>query len=313
MNTSINTSIIALGVEATAFDKTLKASSLDWEPLSDTAGGTGTKIVMPGKKLLYRSDNKKALGIVGNDYHPTDPREFLKTQYELAETIKGKVARVGFIEDRSRAFAFVQYGDEIIIPRDKGGRRDLIKAKGLKVGDPLQAYVYTSDGWDGGTPRRSRLYIERVSCLNGNISRQIAANLWVSHTSGMAKRFELRWKNFKAEIAEQIEQVRVEFTKLAETPMTEVQCRNFLEKLMPGEGTRVENRRTEILNLFSRGTDNLGVSRWDAYNAVTEFVTHHRGYRKTDNTSVETNRFLGVLETDTLTRRALDLLLTTRN
>lgn len=295
----MNTSIIALkGVEATTFDKTLKASQLDWEPLSDKAGGPATGIIMPGKKLLYRSDNKKALGIVGSDYSPTDPREFVKTQFDLAETIKGKVAQVGFVEDRSRAFAFVRFGGEINIP------------KGLrKVGDPVQAYIYTSDGWDGGTPRRSRLYIERLKCANGMTSREISAKFWISHTAGMAARFELRWKSFKEAVTSQIVLIRKEFTELAETRMSEIQCKNFLEKLLPGEGTRVENRRTEILNLFSAGTGNEGVSRWDAYNAVTEFVTHNRGYRQTDNTTVETNRFLGVLETDTLSRRALDLLL----
>jgi hypothetical protein len=295
----MNSTIIETqGVEAGSFDKTLKAASLDWEPKSDAVMGRGSNVLMPGKKLLFRSDNKKALGIVGDDYHPSQPREFVKTQFELADSIKGKVVRVGFIDDRSRAFAFVRYGGEITIP------------KGLrKVGDPLQAYVYTTDGWDGGTPRRSRLYVERLTCLNGMTSKQIAANLWVSHTSGMAKRYEVRWKNFQVELAKQVAIIQQQFAKLAEVRMSEVQCKNFLEKLLPGKGGRVENRRAEILGLFSKGTGNEGVSRWDAYNAVTEYVTHHRNYRETDGTSVETNRFLGVLETDTLSPQALSILL----
>lgn len=295
----MNTTIIETkGVEATAFDKTLKAAGLNWEPLTDAAGGPSTGILMPGKKLLYRSDNRKALGIVGDGYEPSQPKEFLKAQFELAEAMEGKVVRAGFIEDRSRAFAFVKYGNEIVIP------------KGLrKVGDPLQAYIYSTDGWDGGTPRRSRLYVERLSCLNGNTSKELTASLWVSHTSSMAKRYEVRWKKFQVEIATHLALLKEQFAKLAATRMTETQCKKFLEKLLPGEGARVENRRTQILELFSKGTGNEGVSRWDAYNAVTEYVTHHRDYRKTDNTSVETNRFLGVLETDTLSRQALDLLL----
>ena len=298
MNTSI---IAAKGVEATAFDATIKAAQLDWEPLADTIKGGATGIVMPGEKLLYRSDTRTALGIVGSDYSPSDPREFVRTQFELAETIKGKVCRVGFIEDRARAFAFVRFGAEISIPR---GQR--------KVGDPVQAYIYTSDGWDGCTPRTSRLYVERLRCANGMTSRELSATLWVSHTSRMKERFETRWKNFKEEATRQIDQIRVEFTTLAQTRMTAEECKDFLAKLLPGEGTRVENRRSEILNLFSTGT-NEGSSRWDAYNAVTEFNTHTRGYRQTDNTSVETNRFLGVMERDNISRRALDLLLTARN
>lgn len=296
----MNTTIIETqGVEASAFDKTLKASSLDWEPVADAAGGLNTRIQMPNKKLLYRSDNRQALGIVGSDYEPTDPREFVKTQFDLADSLKdSKVVRVGFIDDRSRAFAFIRYGGEINIP------------KGLrKVGDPIQAYIYTTDGWDGGTPRRSRLYIERLKCKNGMTSREIAASMWVSHTSGMAKRYEVRWKNFQAELAKHMEIIQADFARLAAVRMSEIQCKNFLEKLLPGEGGRVENRRHEILQLFRVGEGNEGVSRWDAYNAVTEYVTHHRNYRETEGTSVQTNRFLGVLETDTLSRQALNLLL----
>ena len=121
---------------------------------------------------------------------------------------------------------------------------------------------------------------------------------------------EVRWRNFKDESATQIALVREEFTKLAETRMSAEECKAFLEKLLPGEGTRVENRRSEILNLFGEGgTANEGSSRWDAYNAVTEYVTHNRTYRQTDNTSVETNRFIGVLEKNKMSVRAMDLLL----
>lgn len=64
-----------------------------------------------------------------------------------------------------------------------------------------------------------------------------------------------------------------------------------------------------MLDLFKTGEGNEGKTRWDAYNAVTEYVTHYRTYRETEATSVEVNRFVGVLETDTMSRTALNLLL----
>ena len=110
------TVINSQGIEATSFTQTLKTSNLDWEPLSDKVGGMDTGIQMPYKKLLYRSDTRTALGIVGADYAPSDPREFLKSQFEFAEFIKGKVVRAGFMSDRSRAFAFVEH-EKIVIPK----------------------------------------------------------------------------------------------------------------------------------------------------------------------------------------------------
>lgn len=295
----MNKTIIATqGVEATALDETITKADLNWEPLSDKVGGMDSGIEMPRKKLLYRSDNRQPLGIVGSDYSPSDPKAFVTAQYAFAEQIKGKVTRVGFLAERSRAFAFIQIGEPMNIPRGK-----------RQVGDPVQSYIYTTDGWDGGTPHKARLFIERLRCANGMTSREIKADLWVSHTQGMEARFEPRRKTFQGEVATMTAAILNEFKQLAKARMTEDEAKDFLKKLIPGEATMSTNRRTQILNLFNTGEGNQGATRWDAYNAVTEYVTHHRTYRTTDSTSVETNRFLGVLETDTLSRQALNLLL----
>lgn len=230
----MKTSVITLqGVEAGTFEETLKASNLNWTPEADKVGGMDTGIEMPRKKLLYRSDTRQALGIVGTDYEPSDPKEFLQAQFEFANFVKGRVARAGFIPDRSRAFAFVEMGDKLVVP-----------VKHRKVGDPHKVYIYSTDGWDGGTPRRARLYIERIRCTNGMTSREIKAALWVSHTKQMDERYERRWKMFLAEIRTTVDAVRNEFTQLAKTRMTEQEMKTFLGELIPGESDRSEKRRT---------------------------------------------------------------------
>jgi len=297
MSETKHTSIVELhGAPANGLESTLKAADLDWQPLEDTVGGMDTGIQMPRKKLLYRSDTRQALGIVGQDYCPSDPKAFLKTQYEFAEFCKGKVSQAGFIGERSRAFAFINVGDI------------QIKRHNVKLGDPLRAYIYSTDGWDGGTPRKSRLFIERLACSNGMVSKQISASLWVSHTKEMEARYDLRWKKFLSEVKANVKFITEEFKKLVETPMSKDELDEFLVKLIPGTSTMSANRRGSIQELFHNGIGTQGNSRWDAYNAVTEYVTHHRSYRGNDATPVETNRFLGVLETDTLAPQALALL-----
>lgn len=285
------------GTAATTFDATLPKSDLNWEPLEDTVSGTDTAITMPRMKLLYRSDTKAPLGIVGQGYSPSQPREFLKEQFEFAEAIKGKVTRAGFLAERCRAFAFVRMDLPLEIKTSR------------KVGDPLSVYIYSTDGWDGGTPRKSKMFIERLRCSNGMVSKEIKANMWVSHTANREKIHGDRWKVFMNNMAESVAKLQEEFQKLADTKMTKEQMLDFAMKLIPAEGTKAENRRGEIVKLFTEGVGTEGVSRWDAYNAVTEYTTHHRAYRETDVRSVETNRFLGVLDRNKLAGRALALLL----
>jgi hypothetical protein len=293
MNSSIITS---KGAQATTLEETLINADLNWEVLSDSVGGMDTGIQMPRAKMIFRSDNNKPLGIVGQDYKPSDPRQFVSSQFEFAEAVGGKVAQVGFIEDRARAFAFVNVGDIVVDRKD------------AKVGDPMKAYIYSTDGWDGGTPRKSRLYIERLSCLNGQTTKQLTSTFWVSHTKNMDDRLESGFKPFLNEITNTVDEYRNQFKKLADTSMNKEQMEEFLEKLLPGKSTLSQNRRKGVVSLFEGGAGNLGNSRWDAYNAVTEFVTHQRGYRETEVRSASTNRFFGVLETDTLADKALALL-----
>lgn len=286
-----------LGHEANGFESTLKKADLNWEVKEDEIAGADTGIMFPNRKGLYRSDNNAPLGIVGKDYSPSDPKTFLQTQYDFAEFINGKVTRAGFIPERSRAFGFIKVCD-IEIPRNQ-----------RKVGDPLSCYIYSIDGWDGGTPQASRLYVERLTCSNGQTSRKLSAKLWNSHTKNREERFEGRWKVFLGEIKEEVAQIREDFTRLAQEKMTAVEFERFLNNLIPGKSTMTQNRRKQILEMFSGGVGNLGETRWDAYNAITEYVTHHRSYRGNDNVPVTTNRFLGVLETDEVAGKAMDLLL----
>lgn len=53
--------------------------------------------------------------------------------------------------------------------------------------------------------------------------------------------------------------------------------------------------RAQIVELFSRGLGNSGRSKWDALNAVTEFVDHHRRYGKTAQGDSSETRFASTL------------------
>lgn len=295
----MNTSVIeSKGIAATQYEATLNAADLNWDVKEDKVAGADTGIIMPRKKMIYRSDTNEVLGIVGANYKATCPKEFLQSQYEFAEFIQGKVVRAGFISERSRAFSFIRITEDLKLPRNL-----------RQLGDPTAVYLYSIDGWDGGTPRRSRLYLERLKCTNGMVSKEVKSQLWVSHTKNSEARYSVEWKKFLGEMRVEVETIRNQFITLASTRMSMSEAKTFMGKLFPGEGKAVESRRTQLIELFVAGEGNEGSTRYDALNAVTEYVTHHRTYRETESTSVDTNRFLGVVESDTLRSQAMTMLL----
>ncbi len=74
--------------------------------------------------------------------------------------------------------------------------------------------------------------------------------------------------------------------------------------------TRTQNQAKELNRLFRSGTGNLGKTRWDAFNAVTEFVDHARSSRVSEGRSEGEVRFESVLlgSGDALKAKAFDLL-----
>lgn len=74
--------------------------------------------------------------------------------------------------------------------------------------------------------------------------------------------------------------------------------------------TRAKNQYHSIINLFNYGTGNTGKTRWDAFNAVTEYVDHTRGVRVANGRDKTEVRFeSSVLGSgDAMKSRAFELL-----
>lgn len=286
------------GIKATSYEETLKGADLDWEPLEDKVQGVTIGLVMPRKKMIYRSDNKTPLGIVGEDYQPSQPREFLKSQFDLAAQMGGTVVRAGWTDRRAKAFSCIRLNEQLELPKN-------LRAKG----DPIAAYIYSTDGWDGGSPRASSLFLERLVCSNGMVTRELSSSLWLAHTRAIEERYAGAWVAFQSEVSKHIADQKEQFIVLAKARLSESDLKKFLGKLIPGEGPASEKRREKIEQLFHEGVGIEGKTKWDALNAVTEYVTHHATYRETKIASAETSRFLGVLGRNEMSERAMNLLL----
>jgi phage/plasmid-like protein (TIGR03299 family) len=113
----------------------------------------------------------------------------------------------------------------------------------------------------------------------------------------------------KAELEE-----RRKIREMAETPMSRGDSVAFFRRLLnvknEEESTRTLNQLATLDGLFTRGTGNEGKTRWDGFNAVTEFVDHSRSSRVSEGRDKAEVRFESSLlgTGDSLKARAFDLL-----
>jgi len=63
--------------------------------------------------------------------------------------------------------------------------------------------------------------------------------------------------------------------------------------------TRLIHKREKVVDLFETGKGNVGLTRWDALNALTEFETHQK---------FSPEKFVRTLSTSNLSNKALEIL-----
>lgn len=110
---------------------------------------------------------------------------------------------------------------------------------------------------------------------------------------------------------------RAELERLASTRVDTdgaVEVFNRLLEINPDEATtpKVQKSLDTLVELFNRGTGNEGATRWDVFNAVTEFVDHRRTIRVGEGRDRREARFESAVlgNGDDLKAKAYDLLLT---
>jgi len=156
--------------------------------------------------------------------------------------------------------------------------------------------------------------------------RVVCANTWKLAVSGGNRVFGVRHTRNVAqgvqaalEVLGYVEEAEVKqrraAQRMAEAVFSETEAARAFNLLLGIReeaeiSTRTQNQAKELNRLFSAGTGNLGRTRWDAFNAVTEYVDHGRSSRVTEGRDESEVRFESVLmgSGDALKARAFDLL-----
>jgi phage/plasmid-like protein (TIGR03299 family) len=263
----------------------LEAAHLDWRVVTAqiTAQVGGRSVPVEGHKAIVRSDINSPLSVMSDKYHPIQNSE----AFEFFDAVVGDGQAV---YDTAGAL--------------HGGRRVWIMARLPKAlfieGEELERNILLVTSHDGSSTLKMMHVTTRVVCQN---TLTIALR-GATHSVSILHRANYKDRVAEAQRALKVsygyfDQLSVLISQLAKAPFAKSEMRGFTEKLLPiAEGDRAprtEKAREEINTLFRRGIGNHGKTKWDALNAVTEFVDHHRTYGKTQHGTQAETRFASTL------------------
>ena len=240
-----------------ALDKANLMWSVEQAPLVTCNG-----LDITSHKALYRSDNKKVLGVVGSSYEIIQNTSAFAFFDIIADRHQARYEYAGVIKDGQKIFLQAKLG----------------KSFDAVPGDTVDAYITLVTSHDGSSSLRSFLTPIRLFCQNQLIRAIKAAttNVTIKHTSNVHERLQdaLRVFNVSMEgFAIFQEKAKYLARKLVDKKMVEA----FLNEVILDTGsTRAANQRHKISELFENGRGNSGKTAWHLYNAATEYVDHER-------------------------------------
>ena len=229
---------------------------------------------VPQRKAVVRSDTNDILGVVGNLYQPVQNSQC----FGFLDAVVGedgiRYHTAGALGKGEKVWMLAKLPSEIRI-RDSE--------------DVTQKFLLLSNSHDGSSSLRVFFTPIRVVCANtlgaaerfgrrhgvsivhkGNLASRVAE---AQETLGLARRF--------------YDDVEEKINRLAWHYPSRRQLDLYFEMLYPdrddGRNRRAQNIRDQLLHLFEHGHgQDIPATRrttWSAFNAVTEFVDHHRSTR----------------------------------
>ena len=241
----------------------MEAAGLDWD---DGAGGDGQYAEVPNRKAVVRTDTRRrALAVMTDRYVPVQNREafsFFDTVVSAGEAIYHTAGSL------------------------RGGRRIWVLAKlpgDLRVSrtDILEKYILLVNSHDGSAAVTMRPTTIRVVCnntLTGALGQRVDREWRTYHRGDVMQHvndaretldlheahFELMMRGIERMAADQMEEDHEAFYRdLFAIP----------EDIEVATSPRVK----AVERLYAEGRGNAGETRWDMFNAVTEWVDHERG------------------------------------
>lgn len=291
--------------EGSSIEEWKKAAGMDWQ-INDSPvqfqSAEGEMLVQDDIKVLYRSDNKFRLGVVGQAYNAVQPGEVLEFFRDLTEVNDMKLSAAGTLFGGKRYWAIADLGlDAQVVD-----------------GDKITGHLLLTSSADGSLATTAKFTSTRVVCNNTLTvamgEKSLRNVIKVSH----ARKFDAKEVKVDLGLLHSTWGGFIENLKtLSNKKMEDDAAKMFFAKLIAPKEFDIDNtdlllaQRSvdQLMSLFKTGTgaEMSAGTRWGALNAVTELYTHG-GQRKRDASNQFNDSELG--DWATMKSKALTQLLT---
>jgi len=277
-------------------EEALEAAGLDYEVELQELSTPVT--YCESHKAVVRTDTNDVLGVVGNNYEPLQNKDAFRFFDAL---VKGKEAHY-------ETAGALKGGRQIWLLAKMEGQIDIVK------NDPINKYFLLTNRHDGLGSVAGRVTPVRVVCnntLTAAMNRRVKDEVRIVHRGNVANRLEFAGE-LLAKVGAFYDELSEVYRKFAKTNMRDLQMRTYIaEALRPYGGIKTEAEAlafakqqeeegqsarliTEVNNVMTlvengRGSDIKGVkgTLWGTYNAITEYIDHHKTPRSGDEGRIQ--------------------------
>jgi phage/plasmid-like protein (TIGR03299 family) len=238
------------------------------------------------RKAVVRTDSKEVLGVVGNSYQPIQNHQCFGFLDSVVADGQINYHTAGALGSGERIWMLAKLPKTIRIT----GSDDI-----------TEQFLLLSNSHNGGSSLRVFFTPIRVVCANTlgaaerrgrkqGVSIHHRGDLNVAKVGeaqkilGLASRF--------------YDDLESKINHLANVSLTNAQLESYFKQLYPDpietKSNRTKNVRAELTRLFEEGLGQdipqIRHSAWAAFNAVTEYIDHHRSTRGKSESDIRSNR-----------------------
>jgi phage/plasmid-like protein (TIGR03299 family) len=250
-------------------------AGLTWEVFQSAVQYTSMEgqHIFDDKRVLFRSDTKEALSIVGKDYKIVQPIEVLEFFRDLTTLHGMKLSAAGSLFGGRRFWATAEIG----------------KSFEAVSKDHVNGYLLLVTSVDGTLATTAKLTSTRTVCnntltvaLNDNSKRVVKKSHRVEWDAAQVKMdmglIDESWEKFSASIK-----------KLAEVEVSDKFVTDYFQKKFYMDGVLAEDQPTgrikEVAALLDRYKSGAGANysngtAWGVVNAATDLFTHGNGRKR---------------------------------
>jgi len=242
--------------------------------MAEQAGALGSIMTFEDQKVLYRSDTKAPLSVVGNRYQVVQPKAVLEFYRDLSEVSGFELETAGVLKAGKKFWALARTGKE----------------SNLKGTDTVKGYILLATSCDGSLATTATPTTIRVVCnntlsiaLNGASSAVRVPHSTTFDPQAVKKQLGIAvssWDGFMYRLK-----------TLTERKVKSHEAMNYFLRVMcqpdaqvEGQGLANERALKKVQELYDgrgRGAELTSAkgTAWGLLNAVTEFVDHERRAR----------------------------------